>query len=183
VPEFAPMTDPENEDMYIEEEPEMEIRIDRLNVQGQGNLEMDGFFDELETRLSISNSLQEEGEPDPLPEELELELETFTVSASALLMHQPFAFFDRGVIGTNLHRRLQEVDGLEAYHPGEDIYNIALFTFQEIPLGDRTRMQFGVWAEHEWLASVENRWFTPEERTEDRTFNTVGSHPPGTACG
>ncbi len=175
VPEFASMTDPDNEDMFIEEEPEMEIRINRWNMQARANLELDGFFDEIEARASFSHSVQEEGEQDVPYELLELEITTTTVSSSVLFMHREFIVFDRGVIGTNLHRRLQEVDGLEAYHPGEDIYNLALFTFQEIPLSRSFRMQFGVRLEHEWLSSVSNRYFLPEERTEDRNLNVVGS--------
>lgn len=175
VPEFASMSDPDNPGMFIEEEPEMEVRINRWNAQALFNVELDGFFDEIEARTSFSHSVQEEGEQGVPYELLELEIKTTTISSSVLFLHKPFSIFDRGVIGANLHRRYQAVDGLEAYHPGEDIYNIALFTFQEIPLSNRLRMQFGVRAENEWLASVENRYFTVEERTEDVTFNVVGS--------
>ncbi len=176
VPEFASMTDPDSQRlMFIEEEPEMEIRINRWNAQARANLELDGFFDEIEARASFSHSVQEEGEQDVPYELLELEITTSTISSSVLFLHREFSVFDRGVIGTNLHRRLQEVDGLEAYHPGEDIYNLALFTFQEIPLSRSFRMQFGVRLEHEWLSSVSNRYFLPEERTEDRNLNVVGS--------
>lgn len=175
VPEFAAATDPENPDLFIEEEPEMEVRIHRWNAQANFNLTLNGFFDEIESRTSFSHSVQEEGEQDVPYEELELEIITTTVSSSLLFHHQAFSFFDRGVIGANLHRRYQMVDGLEAYHPGEDIYNLALYTFQEIPFSERLRMQIGVRAENEWLSSVENRYFTEEERTEDVTLNVVGS--------
>ena len=176
VPEFASMTDPDSERlMFIEEEPDMEIRINRWNMQARANIELDGFFDEIEARTSFSHSVQEEGEQGVPYEFLELEITTTTVSSSALFMHREFSVFDRGVVGTNLHRRLQEVDGLEAYHPGEDIYNLAIFTFQEIPLGQHFRMQFGLRAEHEWLSSVSNRYFLPEEQTKDKNLNLVGS--------
>ncbi|TCO09773.1 TonB-dependent receptor [Natronoflexus pectinivorans] len=175
VPEFASLSDPANPGMYIEEEPEMEIRINRFNVQAHASLTLNTFIDEIEGRLSYSSSLQEEGEPDPLPEELELEIQTQTVSTSLLFLHRPFAFFDRGTFGFNLHRRYQEVDGVEAYHPGEDIYNLAFFTFQEVPLNQSLRMQFGIRAEQEWLSSTQNRWFPEDEKTTDETFNVVGS--------
>ncbi len=189
IPEFAAMSDPDNPGMFIEEEPDMEIRIFRYNVQGYLNQKMDGFFDELELRASYSYSDQEEGEPDPLPEELELEIQTTTLSSTGLLMHRPFFIFDRGVIGTSVHYRYQEVDGIEAYHPGEDIFNLALFTFQEIPLGSRLSLQLGARFEQEWTSTVENRFFTPEPDPElvnveevpafdgltDEVFNFAGS--------
>ena len=189
IPEFASESDPDNPGFFIEEEPDMEIRIFRYNVQGFANQKLNGFFDELELRASFSYSEQEEGMPDPLPEELELEIKTRTISSTALLMHRPFFIFDRGVLGANLHMRYQEVDGIEAYHPGEDIVNIALFTFQEVPLARNLNLQIGARVEQDWTASVSNRFFTPNpdptlvnpeevppfERVSDEVFNFAGS--------
>lgn len=189
IPEFASESDPDNPGFFIEEEPEMEIRIFRYNAQAFLNQKLDGFFDEMELRASFSYSEQEEGEPDPLPEELELEIKTTTLSSTAMLMHRPFFIFERGVIGSNLHYRYQEVDGIEAYHPGEDILNLALFTFQEIPLASGLNLQLGARFEQEWTATVENRYFTPKpdpnlvnleevppfEGISDAVFNFAGS--------
>lgn len=189
IPEFAAEVDPSNPDRFIELEPDMEIRINRWNLQAAGNLRMDGFFDELDFRLSASHSTQEEGEPGIPFELLELEIKTATISSTAMLLHKPFLMFDRGVIGSNLHVRYQEVEGIEAYHPGEDIVNLSLFTFQEIPVTNRFRMQLGGRIEHEWLSSVSNRYFasnpnpivvdtdivTPFDGITERVFNIAAS--------
>ncbi|TVR79333.1 MAG: TonB-dependent receptor [Saprospirales bacterium] len=189
IPEFASESDPDNPGFFIEEEPEMEIRIFRYNAQAFLNQKLDGFFDEMELRASFSYSEQEEGEPDPLPEELELEIKTSTLSSTAMFMHRPFFIFNRGVIGSNLHYRYQEVDGIEAYHPGEDILNLALFTFQEVPLATGLNLQIGARFEQEWTSTVENRFFTPHpdpdlvnleevppfDGISDAVFNFAGS--------
>lgn len=176
VPEFAAGTDETNPGLFIEEEPDMEVRIYRYNIQAALNQQRQGaFFDEIDFRISLSQSLQEEGEPDPLPEELELEIFTRTLSSTVMFMHRPVGILARGVIGSNLHLRYQEVDGIEAYHPGEDITNLAVFTFQEIPLSHTMRLQFGVRAEHEWINTTQNRFFPADERFSETFFNFAGS--------
>lgn len=139
VPEFT------RED-GVEVEPDMEVLIDRLNIGAYANVDLGGFFRELDFRFSASNSLQEEGEAP----NFELIIDTGTISSTAMLIHEPLGFLNEGVFGVNLHRRFQDVGGLEAYHPGEDIWNIAAFTLQEATLTDRLRMQVGARIEHEW---------------------------------
>lgn len=175
IPEFSAETDPDNPDRFVEVQPDMEIRINRWNLQAAATVDMDGFFDEFDFRASGSYSIQEEGEPNPLPEELELEIRTATLSSTAMLLHRPVGIFDQGVIGANLHIRYQEVDGIEAYHPGEDIANLALFSFQEIPLFHNLRLQAGARLEHEWVGTVPNRFFGVAEQVSDRMFNLAGS--------
>lgn len=175
APEFAAFTDPDNPDRFVEEEPDLEIRINRWNSQAFGIWELDGFFDELELRASWSYSVQEEGEPNPPPEDLELDIRTRTLAATALLPHGPIGPSDVGVIGMNLHYRFQRVDGNEAYNPGEDLVNLAIFTMQEILLTDSLSLQAGVRLEHEWLKGVENRFFPPEDLLDENVFNVAAA--------
>jgi len=175
IPEFAAETDPDNPDRFVEAEPDMEIRINRLNVQAHGTWETDGFFDRVQLRNSFSQSLQEEGEPDPLPEELELEISTRTLSSTLIAPHGPLAIFDSGVVGTNVHWSYQEVDGIEAYHPGQDLLNMALFTVQERALSEAVTLQVGGRLEHEWLAGVDNRFFDAVGLPDDTAFNIAAS--------
>lgn len=139
VPEFT------RED-GVEIEPDMQVLIDRLNFGAYANVDLGRFFRELDFRFSASQSLQEEGEA-PI---FELVIDTGTISSTAMLIHEPLGFLNEGVFGVNLHRRFQDVGGLEAYHPGEDIWNLAAFTLQEATLTNRLRMQFGARVEHEW---------------------------------
>ncbi|TVS16733.1 MAG: TonB-dependent receptor [Gammaproteobacteria bacterium] len=175
APEFAAFTDPGNPSQFIEEEPDLEIRIDRWNSQAFAIWALGGFFDELELRASWSQSLQEEGEPNPPPEDLELEIKTRTLAATMLLPHGPIGPSDVGVIGMNLHYRYQEVEGNEAYNPGEDLVNLAVFTMQEITLTDTLSLQAGVRFEHEWLKGVENRFFPPEDLLDENVFNIAAA--------
>ncbi|TVP75684.1 MAG: TonB-dependent receptor [Gemmatimonadales bacterium] len=173
VPEFA--VEQVGDDEFVEEEPDMEVRIDRLNVSTRARWETGRWLEEVSFRSSISESLQEEGEPDPIPEELELEIFTQMASSTLMLHHRPAGFLDRGVLGFNHLLKNQEVDGIEAYHPGERLTSLAAFTFQEVPLSDRVRLQAGGRLENEWLRTVENRFFPPEESFEDTELNVAWS--------
>lgn len=175
IPEFASVTDPDNPDRFIELEPDMEIRIDRLNMQARGNWALNGFFEELQIRTSLSRSLQEEGEPNVPPDLLELEIDTSTISSTALLRHGDWGMFHRGFFGLNVHYRHQEVDGIEAYHPGEDLINVGVFTMQEAELTPRLNMLTGLRIEQEWLDGTSNRYFPQAELPSDTTTNIAAS--------
>jgi iron complex outermembrane receptor protein len=175
IPEFASFSDPDNPGRFIETEPDLEIRIKRVNLQAHGTWQLDGFFRELELRNSLSRSTQEEGEPNPAPEDLELRFKTETISSSALLKHEQWAIFDAGFIGTTLHRRKQEIDGNEAFSPGEDLWNLALYTMQETELSERLSLQVGLRLEREWLEGVENRFFGQEGLVDEKVWNIAGS--------
>ncbi|TVR63968.1 MAG: TonB-dependent receptor [Gemmatimonadales bacterium] len=172
VPEFGVETE---EGEFVEAQPDMEVRIDRINTQARGTWELDRWVEAIDFRTSFSRSLQEEGEPGVPAEELELEIDTRFSSSTVMLRHNPVAFLDEGVLGLNFLRKDQGVEGLEAYFPGETLTSLAVFTFQEIPLGARSRLQVGGRLEQEWLETRTNQFFGDADMRQDNELQVSWS--------
>lgn len=142
----------------------IEVRLNKQMGQARINAEFDGFFDELEFRFHGGRFFQEEIEAEILndgsvDEVVEIEFTHWSLSSSVTLQHRPFAFFDRGALGLNVYGRTIDVDGEDAFTPGDQNLNVALFTFQEIPLSSKLRLQFGIRGEGWSLSTRENAFF------------------------
>ena len=126
----------------------VEIQMQRLALQGRMNIERKGFFDKAQVRFNATRMYQQEVEYEWVGEqrddEIELEYEKYSLSSTATIQHKPFSFFDRGAVGINLHAHNMDVRGEDAYTPGEVRVNLGAFTFQEIPLSNKMRLQAGL---------------------------------------
>ncbi len=126
----------------------IEIQMQRTAIQGRMNFETNNFFDKGLIRFSTSSMQQQEVEyewsEDNRNEEIGLQYDKISLSTSLTLQHKPFGFFDRGALGINLHGHKLNVSGEEAYTPGESRINLGVFTFQEVPLSNKMRLQFGL---------------------------------------
>lgn len=127
----------------------VEIRAQRQAFQGRFQRRFNGLFDQAQLRFNASRFFQQEveieTEEDGTEEEdVELEYEQFALSSTLTVQHKPVGLFDRGAIGLSIQGRVLDVDGDEAYTPGEQRFTMGLFTFQELPLSNTTRLQFGV---------------------------------------
>ena len=126
----------------------VEIQMQRQAVQGRTNIERKGFFDKAQVRFNATRMYQQEVEYEWVGEqrddEIELEYEKYSLSSTATIQHKPFSFFDRGAVGFNLHAHNLDIRGEDVYTPGEVRVNLGAFTFQEIPLSNKMRLQAGL---------------------------------------
>ncbi len=156
----------------------VEIRMQRQALQGRINYRNSGFFDRGQFRFNASRMFQQEieyeWEDGELDEDVELEYEKYALSSTFTLQHRPFEFFDRGAVGLNLHGHNLAVGGDEAYTPGERRMNLGLFTFQEIPLTNRMRLQAGLRIDFQHTSALPNELF-PGITTSRNAFNYTGS--------
>ncbi|MCH8495324.1 MAG: TonB-dependent receptor, partial [Balneolales bacterium] len=139
----------------------IEIRLNRLATQGRLDFKRDGFFDQVQIKFHASHFFQEEVEMDFNPdgsidEEVEIEYDQLAFSSTVYLQHKPVGIFDRGVVGFNVNGRVLDVGGAEAYTPGEQYINPALFTFQEIPVSPVMRIQVGARLDYRNLNTRQN---------------------------
>jgi iron complex outermembrane recepter protein len=131
----------------------------------------------VEFRTSFSLSEQEEGEEDEtdLDEEVEQEIHTRALGSTLILRHAPAGPFADGALGLNVRFQNQEIEGIEAYHPGQRLLSLAGFLFEEIPLTPRVRLQFGGRVENEATRTLPNLLFPEEATTESTALNLAGS--------
>ncbi len=148
----------DNPDEYIE------IRLNKQNAQARLNAEFDGFFENLEFRLQGGRFFQQEFEGEILgdgtrDEDVELEFTQWSLSSTVTLQHRPFGIFDHGALGFNVYGRRLDVGGDEAFTPGDNNLQFALFTFQEIPLNEKLRLQAGLRGELYHIQTRTNEFF------------------------
>ncbi len=156
----------------------VEIRMQRQALQGRGNFTRDGFMDRGQFRFNASRMFQEEIayelHEDFLNENVDLEYEKYSFSSTLTIQHKPFLFFDRGATGLNLHAHKLRVGGNDAYTPGEQRFNIGMFTFQEIPLSNTMRIQGGLRFDFQHTGALANDLF-PGINGKRNALNYTGS--------
>ncbi|MFO7924817.1 MAG: TonB-dependent receptor [Bacteroidales bacterium] len=156
----------------------VEIRMQRQALQGRINFRNEGFMDRGQFRFNASRMFQEEIEYEweggDRDEEVALDYEKYALSSTLTMQHKPFEFFDRGAIGVNLHAHKLDVGGGEAYTPGEQRFNLGIFTFQEIPLSNTMRMQAGLRFDFQNTGALANELF-PGITAKRNAFNYTGS--------
>ena len=116
----------------------IDIRLDRVAVQGNLELQRDGFFDAIQLKFHTSVFNQDEVEFAQVnsrrDETIGLSYAQQAYSISGYFQHKPVGMFDRGVIGFNVNGRVLDIGGQDAFTPGEQFINPALFAFQEVPV-------------------------------------------------
>jgi len=126
----------------------VEIRFQRTALQYRLDGQRDGFFDRYQFKGHASAFDQQEADIQ-MSENGEIELIPLTYrqrafSTTIYLQHRPWVITDRGVLGVNVNGRIMDVGGSDAYTPGDQYLNVALFTFQEVPLSEKVRLQAGL---------------------------------------
>jgi iron complex outermembrane recepter protein len=125
----------------------VEVRIRQQLMQGRLHFRVSDFFDRAQLRVHATRFIQQEVEielEDGIPDEhIEVEFNKVNVSSTLTLQHRPVWVFDRGAFGLNVYGRKLGVTGEDGFTPNEDRMNLALFTFQEVPLSRKLRFQFG----------------------------------------
>ncbi|MCC5925180.1 MAG: TonB-dependent receptor [Bacteroidetes bacterium] len=156
----------------------IEIRLNRLATQGNIDIQREGFFDKIQLKFHASSFVQDEVEIEfengVADEDIEISYDQRAFSISTYFQHQPFSAFDRGVVGFNINGRVLDVGGDEAYTPGEQFVNPAVFVFQELPLTEQLRLQLGVRLDYRYLQARTNDAY-PDISESREDFNTAAS--------
>jgi iron complex outermembrane recepter protein len=125
----------------------VEVRIRQQMMQGRMNFGVNNFFDKAQLRVHASRFIQQEMELEIedgiIHEEIEVQFNKFNVSSTLTVQHKPVGILDRGAVGISLYARKLDIDGAYGFTPNEERFNVGMFTFQEIPLTTKVRMQFG----------------------------------------
>ncbi len=156
----------------------IEIRADRLMLQGRLNFKITDFFDKAQLRVNGSRFFQQEVEIEyedgEYDEDIELEFDKLSLSSTLTVQHRAHGIFDRGALGLSINGHNMEVCGEEAYTPGEQRFTVGLFTFQEIPLSNVARLQFGVRLDYQNVTALPNYLF-PDINSARDALNYSGS--------
>ena len=158
----------------------VEIRASRLALQGRLGRDFVGrFFDQAQLRFNISKFDQKEVEIERLEsgveeEEIELEYDMLAFSSTLTMQHKPRGIFARGAVGFNFTGQTVDVLGPDIYTPGEQRISLATFTFQEVPLSNQLRFQFGVRLDFNNSQARPNQSF-PDVSKSRNAFNYSGS--------
>jgi iron complex outermembrane receptor protein len=156
----------------------VEIRMKRYALQGRLSFERDGFFDKGLVRFNLSQMTQQEVEYTVIgntqDEQVDLEYSKNAYSSSLTIQHKPFSFFARGAVGFNLHGHQLNIIGNDTYTPGELRTNLGAFTFQEIPLSDKMRLQVGIRLDFQHSSAIPTSSFS-DIKSSRNALNHSGS--------
>ncbi len=156
----------------------VEVRQRRYGMQGRFSYDREGFFDTAQLRFQATHLDQKEIEIEIedglIDEDIELSHYKHSFSSTLTLQHRPVWIFDRGAFGINLHGHNLDIGGDEAYTPGERRGNAGLFTYQEIPLSDRWRLQAGLRIDALYTSALANEIF-PDADASTSSVNLTGS--------
>lgn len=156
----------------------VEIRMQRYALQGRMQREFDGFFDKALLRFNASQMYQQEVEMELedyfWDEEIAFDFDKKTLSSTFIAQHKPIGIFDRGAAGLSFFTHNMKICGEEAFTPGENRINAALFTFQEVPISGMVRLQAGVRVEYQHTEALPNKTFTVANGKND-ALNFAGS--------
>jgi iron complex outermembrane receptor protein len=168
---------PENIDNLNES---VEIRAQRYSFQGRFGRDLAGkLFDQAQLRFNATHFFQQEVEIERLEdgivdEEIELEYNQYAFSSTLTLQHKPVGILARGAVGFSFMGQALNIRGDDAYTPGESRVALAMFTFQEVPLSNQLRMQFGLRLDFQNSTALSNPVF-PNIDLSRNTFNYSGS--------
>ncbi|MBA2661324.1 MAG: TonB-dependent receptor [Bradymonadaceae bacterium] len=143
----------------------VEIRSARQNIQGRLNWEREGFADNIELRFHGSRYHHQEmaierRAQDADVEQVELDFMQLVTSSTLTVRHRNLGPIDQGAIGFNVVARDIVVSGEDGLTPDSRTYFLAAFVFEEIPLTERIRLQFGVRPELHLVEPRPNAHFT-----------------------
>ena len=163
----------------LDDDERIEIRMQRQSMQGNLFTQRNSMFDRMELRFHASRMFQQEAEMELgdgglWDEDIEMEYEKYTFSSTMTLQHRPIGALDRGAVGLSLYAHNMKLDGDEAFTPGERRISMAVFSFQEIPLTNRFRLQGGLRLDYQNTAAISNELF-PGISVSRHAFNYSGS--------
>ena len=161
----------------------VELRSQRFFAQTHAERQLDGFFESMEWRILANHYGHDEIEIEPGPdgileEELELGYDILAASTSLTLPHGEVGPVDRGALGVQLRARQLALSGDEILSPDSREGAAAIYIFEEIPVGQIVRLQFGIRPELHIIEPRANDSFdAPDERLHSPTLSgSMGVH-------
>ena len=153
---------------------DVEIRMDRIALQGRLHRDLSGFFKDIEFRLSGAQyshrEIEIEREDDgTVDEEIELEFTQSTISSTITARHGKAGLLSEGAIGVNFLYRSLDVGGEEALTPDARSTVFAMFVYEEIPVLNNLRLQFGGRLEGHSISSIANEQFPAADMNRTST--------------
>jgi iron complex outermembrane recepter protein len=157
----------------------VEIQFNRFALQGNVAFRQQAFFDRYQIRYHISRFSQNEvvtdkSDVNAVTDFVALKFDQSSVSTSLNIQHRPVGIADRGALGFNINGRIFDVGGEDAFSPGDQYLNVAIFTFQEFPLTPQARLQAGVRSDFRTIQTRENQ-ANPGLLKSRRDHNLAGS--------
>ncbi len=149
----------------------IEIRYNRQGIQGHTYHNTNGFFQQITTRLHAARYFQQEIEIEieddgSVDEDVELEFDMLSLSTTISGVHGATIFSETGTVGLNIHTRRMAVGGDEAFTPGDFFINPALFTLQEVSVGQSSNVQFGARLDYRYIETRQNDLFPDINETK-----------------
>jgi iron complex outermembrane recepter protein len=153
---------------------DVEIRMDRISLQGRFHRELSGFFKDIEFRMSGAQYSHREIEierddNDNVDEEVGLEFTQSTISSTITARHGKAGLLSEGAIGVNVLYRSLDVGGEEAITPDARSAVFALFVYEEMPVLNKLRLQFGGRLEGHSISSIANEQFPDADMNRTST--------------
>ncbi len=154
----------------------VEIRMDRISLHGRLHRELSGFFKDFEFRMNSAlyshKEIEIEREDDgTADEEIELDFTQSTISSTITARHGKAGLLSEGAIGVNILYRSLDVGGEEALTPDARSTVFAMFVYEELPLLNNLRLQFGGRLEGYSISSIANEQFP--DAYMSRTSTTI----------
>jgi len=154
---------------------DVEIHMDRISLQGRLHRELSGFIKDIEFRISgvlyshkeIEIEREDDGNVD---EEIELDFTQSTISSTITARHGKIGLLSEGAIGINFLYRSLDVGSEEALTPDARSAVFAMFVYEEIPVLNNLRLQFGGRLEGHSISSISNEQFADADMS--RTLTT-----------
>jgi iron complex outermembrane recepter protein len=156
---------------------EVEIDMARQSLSSRIGWESgDGrWIRDVELRVRANRMDQQEWEREfgalgaLMEEDLELSFLQYSASGSAMFRHGGLGPLSEGAVGVELRGRSLDVGGEAAFTPGTRDRVLGLFTFQERPVGETTRIQFGARLDRQASRTLENDFFPDLDRRRSST--------------
>lgn len=147
-----------------------EVRIQQQMMQGRLNFGINNFFDKAQLRVHASRFIQKEMELDVIDginhEDVEVQFDKYNVSSTLTVQHKPVGILDRGAVGLSIYGRKLDIKGAYGFTPNEERFNIGLFTFQEIPLSTKMRLQFGGRLDFQRAMAISNQFLEMDQNRD-----------------
>ncbi len=152
---------------------DVEIRMNRTNIQSVSTMKMSGFFENAELRIHYidyqHDEIETEINPDgTIDEDLEISFDQQTLSSSLLLRHRPVGRLE-GAVGLSFGVSRLAVGGDEALTPDANSFFLAGYLYEEIRLNPVMSIKTGARLEYRETTVHTNELFTDASVFQDRS--------------
>lgn len=158
---------------------DIEIRMERYNLAGNGEMKLGGWFDSARLRFNLTNYMHQEVEieltDNLVDEEIELEFRSQSLSSSLMLIRSSQNRRISGAIGANMFLRDLQVSGGEGLTPDAVTRSVGVFGYQDHALSERLNLQAGMRLDYRNMRVRSNELFDAPDNPETSSLAFSGS--------